>query len=155
MGTMNSAAPTPRRRRRRPFTLIILAALLLLKAVLVFAVVAGTLADETGPLASTLRIPGLTDQIRAAPGAGLVLILIAAILVASAVGLLLDQRAGWLLAMVTTGLFIAMDIVGFFDGNVNHLWMVLNIVTVFYLNQRDVREGVAAAPPAADAMGAR
>ena len=47
---------------------------------------------------------------------------------------------GWLLAMLTTGVFIAADIVTFDAGAGHHLWMLLNIATVFYLNQRDVRE---------------
>ncbi len=62
------------------------------------------------------------------------------LLVISALGMLGRQRVGWLLAMVVTGLAIALDIYGLANGGANHLWMGLNIVTVFYLNQRDVRE---------------
>ena len=57
------------------------------------------------------------------------------------------RRTGWLLAMVITGLFVAIDIYGYLNSSANHLWMLLNIVTVFYLNQRDVREAVGAAEP--------
>ena len=49
--------------------------------------------------------------------------------------------------MVITGLFVAIDIYGYLNSSANHLWMLLNIVTVFYLNQRDVREVVGAAVP--------
>ncbi|MFN8629951.1 MAG: hypothetical protein U0838_06390 [Chloroflexota bacterium] len=55
---------------------------------------------------------------------------------------MLLRRDGWLMAMVLTGLFVAADISGFVNGNVSYLWMALNIITVFYLNQSDVRGAV-------------
>ena len=42
--------------------------------------------------------------------------------------------------MVITGVSVAIDIVGFLAGTGSELWMFLNVVTVFYLNQRDIRE---------------
>ena len=70
------------------------------------------------------------------------MIAIAVVLVVAAVGLLSLHRRGWLLAMVATGVFVGFDIVAFTAGTANYLWMALNIVTVFYLNQTDVREVV-------------
>jgi hypothetical protein len=64
--------------------------------------------------------------------------------------MLLRRRIGWLLAMVITGLFVAIDIYGHINDAANHVWMLLNIITVFYLNQRDVREAVGAALAEAD-----
>jgi hypothetical protein len=143
MDVMSDLAPVVVPGRRRPFTLVVLAGLMLLKAVFVVAVVAGALVDDT-VIASALRIPGLTPQIRETPGAAFLLLVVAGILVLSAIGLLAGRRAGWVVAMVTTGMFIAFDIVAFFDGTANEVWMVLNIVTVFYLNQRDEHEGTEA-----------
>ena len=68
------------------------------------------------------------------------LILAAAVLLASALMLLAGRRTGWLLAMVITGVSVAIDIVAFLSGAGSHVWMLLNVVTVFYLNQRDIRE---------------
>ena len=53
-----------------------------------------------------------------------------------------------LLAMVITGISVAIDIVAFLAGTGSEVWMFLNVVTVFYLNQRDIRElvGVTLAP---------
>jgi uncharacterized membrane protein (DUF2068 family) len=61
------------------------------------------------------------------------------VLVIAALGMLGRRRTGWLLAMVVTGVFIALDLYSFANNEADHLWMALNIVTVFYLNQRDVR----------------
>ena len=76
------------------------------------------------------------------------LILTAAVLMVSALMLLAGKRTGWLLAMVITGVSVAIDIIGFLAGAGSELWMFLNVVTVFYLNQRDIRElvGVTLAP---------
>ncbi len=150
MGAMSSITPPPpqpqARPRRRPFTLVVLAGLLLVKAVML-----GLLA--TGVALST------QDWLRAMIGKDLVLVLVnipgasgwilglAALLVLSAAGLMARRRVGWLLAMVITGVFVASDISGFYSGTTNHVWMLLNIVTVFYLNQRDVREVVGAMTP--------
>ena len=62
----------------------------------------------------------------------------------AAVQLLRRRRSGWLLAMVLTGAFVAIDIYTFLTIGSNHVWMLLNIVTVFYLNQADVRASVGA-----------
>ncbi len=147
MGAMSSITPSPTRAparsRQRPFTLVVLAGLLVVKAAML-----GLLA--TGVALST------QDWLRAMIGKDLVLVLVnipgasgwilglAALLILSAAGLMAGRRIGWLLAMVITGVFVASDISGFYAGTTNPVWMLLNIVTVFYLNQRDVREVVGA-----------
>ena len=151
MARMSDAATPPSPPRRRPFTLIVLAGLMFLKAGLIGAAVVRALVEE-GVASGSVRVPGVGVEVRETPAAGVILLAIAGILVVSALGLLGNRRAGWLLAMVTTGVFLAVDIVGFVNGSANHVWMVLNIITVFYLNQRDVREGVgvSASGPAAE-----
>ena len=74
-----------------------------------------------------------------------VLTTLAALLALAAVGLIALRRTGWLLAMVITGVFVAADIYAYLNDVANHLWMALNILTVFYLNQADVRAVVGAA----------
>ena len=89
---------------------------------------------------STLGLPSLLADAGDSATVTTLLFAFAAVLVVAAIGLFGGRRWGWLVAMVTTGVFIAADIVTFDAGVVHHLWMLLNIVTVFYLNQRDVRE---------------
>ena len=155
MARMSDAATLLSPSRRRPFTLIVLAGLMFLKAGLIGAAVVRALVEE-GVASGSVRVPGVGVEVRETPAAGVILLAIAGILVVSALGLLGNRRAGWLLAMVTTGVFLAVDIVGFVNGSANHVWMVLNIITVFYLNQRDVREGVgvAVADPAGEGTSA-
>ena len=135
-----SDAPEPIHARRKPVTLYILVGLMVIKSVLIILVLGGAYSFNDGPIGEALRMPGVGAAIRETPGAVGILILVAAVLLASALMLLAGRRTGWLLAMVITGLSVAVDIVAFFSGAGSHVWMVLNVVTVFYLNQRDIRE---------------
>ena len=92
----------------------------------------------------------LTEALRGAPAAGAILGLLVIALFFAGIALLRRRRIGWLLAMVLTGLFVAVDIYGFLTTGANHVWMLLNLVTVFYLNQLEVREAVGAAGQDAD-----
>jgi hypothetical protein len=124
-------------RRRRPFGLLVLAALLLFKAAVV-ALVAASAFVVPDQIAQLLGGGGALAEAEGRV-AGALLLAIAAILVVAAIGLLAMRRSGWLLTMVLTGVLIALDIGAIVDGTANHFWMALNIVTVFYLNQADVR----------------
>jgi hypothetical protein len=126
--------------RRKPITLYVLVALMVVKSILIMIALGGafTLADDQ--LGQALRMPGAGKLIRETPGAAGVLIIVAAVLLVSALMLLAGRRTGWLLAMVITGVSVAIDVVGFVAGTGSELWMFLNVVTVFYLNQRDIRE---------------
>jgi len=64
------------------------------------------------------------------------------VLVASAliiVGLLARQRWAWVLAIVTSGLILALDLGWWYSGRPLYGSMLLNVIAVFYLNQPDVR----------------
>jgi uncharacterized membrane protein len=144
-----SASPSTLKpaRRRLPFTLYVLAGLMLFKALIIVAVVAGATLESLRPILGLTTGPELTRMFQQSPAFGPLLLAFAGLVILSVIGMLSRRRTGWLLAMVITGLFVAIDIYGYLNSNANHLWMVLNIVTVFYLNQRDVREAVGAAEP--------
>ncbi len=125
-----------------PVTVMILAALMALKAALLLT---ATLGATISGLRATLGLsyaPELLAAAREFPLSFAILLLTGILLLVSAVGMLSRRRTGWLLAMVLTGVFVAIDIYSFLSGDANHFWMALNIVTVFYLNQRDVRAEV-------------
>jgi hypothetical protein len=124
---------------QRPTTITILTGLLLAKAVVSAALAVGW-ATGQAPFISTLGLPSLLADAGDGATVTTLLFALAAVLFVAAIGLFSGRRLGWLLAMVTTGVFIAADILTFDAGAAHHLWMLLNIVTVFYLNQRDVRE---------------
>ncbi len=134
-------------RRRLPFTLYVLAGLMLFKAVIIVAVVGGATLDSMRPILGLTTGPELARLFQRYPTAGPIVLAFAGLLIVSVIGMLSRRRIGWLLAMVITGLFVIIDIYGYLNSSANHLWMLLNIVTVFYLNQRDVREAVGAAEP--------
>ena len=143
-----SDAPEPIHARRKPVTLYILVGLMVVKSILIILVLGGAYSFNDGPIGEALKMPGVGAAIREAPAAVGALILTAAVLMVSALMLLAGKRTGWLLAMVITGVSVAIDIIGFLAGAGSELWMFLNVVTVFYLNQRDIRElvGVTLAP---------
>jgi hypothetical protein len=143
MARMRRARPGPpwhwRNTGQRPTTITILTVLLLAKAFVSATLALGWAIGE-GPLIRTLGLPSLLADAGDSATVTTLFFALAAVLVVAAIGLFGGRRLGWLLAMVTTGVFIAADIVTFGAGTAHHLWMLLNIATVFYLSQRDVRE---------------
>jgi hypothetical protein len=55
------------------------------------------------------------------------------------VGLLVHQRWAWVLAIVTAGCILALDLGWWWGGEPRYGSMLLNCIAVFYLNQQDVR----------------
>jgi len=140
MTTMSRLDPRLVGSARRPLGLYVLAGLLGLKAVLLLLVLAGAYLPDAGPLRRAIALPlSILEALRDTPiAAGLVIALAVALGVAG-LGLLGRRRWGWLVAMIMTGLFLAADIYAFGEGMANHLWMALSVITVFYLNQAEVR----------------
>ena len=69
-------------------------------------------------------------------------VLLGGLLVASLlviVGLGVHRRWAWVLAIVTSGLILAIDLGWWYAGEARYGSMFLNVIAVFYLNQRDVR----------------
>ena len=64
-------------------------------------------------------------------------ILIASVLVV--MGLLAHRRWAWVLAIVTSGFILAIDLGWWFSAEPRYVSMLLNVISVFYLNQPDVR----------------
>jgi uncharacterized membrane protein (DUF2068 family) len=137
-----TAGPAAEGRAPRPFALVVLAAIMLFKGMLIFIVVLSSAGSDAKRLPEALRIDSIATAVAATPLALAGLVLMGVLLLLSAVGLLAYRRSGWLIGMILTGLFILFDIIGFLAGTANYLWMFLNIVTVFYLNQREVRESL-------------
>ena len=55
------------------------------------------------------------------------------------IGLLLLKRWGWILTMIMTGIGLSLSIWSYFSGTPRYIPMLIYIVIVFYLNQRDVQ----------------
>jgi hypothetical protein len=55
------------------------------------------------------------------------------------IGLLMHKRWAWVLAIISAGAILAIDIGWWFASEPRPVSMLLNCIAVFYLNQRDVR----------------
>jgi hypothetical protein len=130
-----------------PIAVYVLAALLLVKAILIGVVVLGASIDPLRVIASSTVTYQLIAPLLTNPVVTGFVVLVAVALAFAAIALLRRRRIGWLLAMVLTGVFVAIDIYGYLTTGANHLWMAINIITVFYLNQAEVRQTVGAAEP--------
>ncbi len=56
-----------------------------------------------------------------------------------AFGLWRLRRWAWVLVMLQTGIQMAVDFSVYIDGERPYLQMLLNVIVIFYLNQRDVQ----------------
>ena len=54
-------------------------------------------------------------------------------------GLLARRQWAWVLAIVSSGVILAVDLGWWWTGEPRYLSMLLNVIAVFYLNQRDVQ----------------
>ena len=67
------------------------------------------------------------------------IVVIIAITLASIVGLWRYRTWGWTIALIAAGLILALDLGWWIAGQPRYPGMFLNMVAVFYLNQREVR----------------
>ncbi len=82
---------------------------------------------------------GMTRVFAALDLAGEASLLLAVIAAVTALGLLLYRSWGWLLAMITVGISLAFDVVGWMNGREAYPYLALGVAIVFYLNQGEVR----------------
>ncbi len=55
------------------------------------------------------------------------------------IGLLAHRRWAWVLAIVTAGCILALNLGWWYGGEPRYGSMLLNVIAVFYLNQQEVR----------------
>ena len=66
--------------------------------------------------------------------------LLVGMMLLAVLGLLLQKHWGWVLSMIVTGAGLAFTIWSYFQGTPSYLHMLIEGVTVFCLNQRDVQQ---------------
>ena len=132
-------ADTPRA-EARPVGIYIVVALLVLRALqLVGSLLQGSSLDVVDWLGTVSFIPPYT---MGTPVGIVVRIVVAIFLVATLaaiVGMLRHEHWGWTMAIVTTGLILALNLGWWLGGEPRYLGMAVNAIGVLYLNQRDVR----------------
>jgi hypothetical protein len=132
--------PVPAARPGRPLGVLIIAATQLLRA--------GLIVGQFLELQVTEGLEWLSASaqfVEPAPGTlshtliRIIGIGIAAGSVAVVGGLLANRRWGWVGSIVLSGLSLAFAIGAWWEGHPVYLNMAINVVAVFYLNQREVR----------------
>jgi len=133
-------AMSPPADRRRPLGILIV--VLLSVGRLIIELTALVTVDRTGVLgwiASGSNVP-VFDQGTPAWYLGKAAIVAMIVLTSlSVIGLWRFRTWGWSMALILSGLILALDISWWFAGQPRYPGMFLNMVAVFYLNQRDVR----------------
>jgi hypothetical protein len=125
---------------RYPIGVIVIIVITALRCV---PIIAGLVNLQGGDFADWLRASSPLPEF--APGsaeevvAGVLLggLLIASIIVV--IGLVAQRRWAWILAIVSSGLILAIDLGWWYAGEPRYPSMFANVIAVFYLNQRDVR----------------
>ena len=140
------AAVAPPAPRRRPFAVTALAGLQLISATY-FALAATVLVvDPTAreALSGAFETLGLRSGALAdaeGPAVGALFAAVALLELLAAILLLRLKRIGWTITMLLTGVALAAQILNWWNsGEVVALGLLLNVATVFYLNQRMVRQ---------------
>ncbi len=134
---------------RYPLGVIVLIVITVVRCV---SIVAGLLNIHGSDFADWLRAssplpefpPGSDQEVVA--GIALVGLLIASIV--AVIGLLARRHWAWSLAIVSSGLILAIDLGWWYAGEPRYASMLANIIAVFYLNQRDVRAALRGEAPA-------
>lgn len=145
-----SVTPAIRHARvRRPNVVTILAGLELFNALGYLAALLAALnvARLAVPDVLSGTLAGLPINILS--GVGLILALVVLLVAGTAAGILLlrMRQTGWTVTMLLTGLGLATQIYLYWTNEgVSDLWLLLNVLTVFYLNQRQVREAFGIGP---------
>lgn len=135
---METAADT--RASGHPFGILVIVVGISLRIVSLVALL--LVSVDTGLLAWIAGNAPLPDR-PIETAVGIVLrVLAIGLVIASALaiaGLLRRSETGWVLAVVTSGAILALDLGWWASGEPRYVSMALNAVVLFYLNQRDLR----------------
>ena len=141
-------------RVRRPTAVTVLAVLQLLKALVYGLLLAALLAAGSSVLdvlaSDRVLDPGLTLELEVEAAA--LVALVAGLFLASLLAgvlLLRMRQLGWTITMLLAGLSLGLSLAAWLlQGASLEFWLLVEIVTVFYLNQRRVREAFGISRPA-------
>ena len=119
--------------RKRPFGIYAIIVLLLLNISILFLPGVATFVERIGvvlPYAGTALFEAQNVITGFAVGT---------VNLIAVVGLLMLKRWAWVATMVLAGISMAAGLVLYFEDRPLYVTMLLNVILVFYLNQRDVQ----------------
>lgn len=124
-------------RGQRPFGLKAIVALLSVQAIAGAMMIAAYSFENQHSLA---QLGSALNALSSASALVISQLALAPLRLAAAIGLWHIQHWAWLLTMILLAYTLAFEIVAFFLAQPNTLMMVLGVVTIFYLNQREVQD---------------
>jgi hypothetical protein len=117
--------------------------IVVLSAVRALSIITALAKFEGGDVVQWLRdtapLPDSPEGTTAAVVVTAVLIGLLVASLATIVGLLAWKEWAWVLAIISSGVILAIDLGWWYSGEPRYLSMLLNVIAVFYLNQRDLR----------------
>jgi hypothetical protein len=126
--------------RKRPLGVVVLAAVQFGRAALVIGQLLGlNVAPDLDWLHAAAQVPESSPGTVAYAISRGIAVAIAAASVGIGFGLLANRRSAWVGAIVISGLSLAFALGAWWDGRPIYLAMTINVIAVFYLNQREVR----------------
>jgi len=130
-------------RPRRPAAVTVLAIIQLTSAVIYGLLLLGLLIAHAATTEALVTVGGGLSGVALGVEIAALRIFVAGLFVAAVSGgvlLLRMRRLGWTITMLMTGVGLATSIGTWLtDGTVVSAWLAVQVVTVFYLNQRQVR----------------
>jgi uncharacterized membrane protein (DUF2068 family) len=116
--------------RKRPFGLVIIIALQLISAV--------SLVVDIFFASTHLSFAAFLEnlQVTVLPFPGTLLLVYQLVVIA---GLWFLRRWAWFLLMIQLGLSMGFQLFLYFEGRPLYIYMLISVITVLYLNQRDVQ----------------
>ena len=135
------------RRRHRPVPVTILAFIQIVLGILNLAVAIALVAEADELVDLGVLIDRSAYSFVEGTTLILIFIVVGTLELVSAALLLRVRRTGWTLAMLLSGASLTIQIVQYFaNGSLTTLALLLNVVSVLYLNQRGVREAFGLLP---------
>lgn len=133
-------ADQPTGARRYPLGVLVVIAIAVVRGATIVLDLSGvTLGGAFEWVTSARPLPEFTPGSDADLIARVVLTGILATSVLIVVGLVLRRRWAWILAIVTSGFILAIDIGSWLGAAPHHVSMLMNVIAVMFLNQRDVQ----------------
>ena len=128
----------PTKKAKRPFGINVIIILQLINAIIVFAILSAVVA-EYGDVKNELST--LDTQEVAELTSNLALEVFYAVTgLVIAIGLFRMKYWAWIAIMIWTGSRMVGNLIEYFDGYPVYMAMLRNVIIVFYLNQRTVRQ---------------
>lgn len=143
---------------KRPFSITIIGVVILLQGVF-FTAVAGFVLGNVSAVLFHWLPPDTINTLPTYSQRELLFVVVALVMgiccLVSSVGVLRLRSWAWLMAMIVQGINLAAELVSYLQGTVGYFNMLVSVIIVLYLNQRDVQRAFSVAQHRSDPASTR